>query len=93
MKKEINISEINVKGNTKRFQQYCWFISQIKIGKTAIIFSPDFVVVDWKTWEKLNEKAEKKQEMFFDEASEVSDEVWKSLEKRLNNPPPKEEIK
>jgi len=88
--REINITEMNARENGKRFQQYCWFISQIKSGKTAIIMSPDFVVVDWKTWQRLNKKAEEKQEMFFDEAGEVSDEVWELLEKRLKttNPPP-----
>ena len=81
---EIRISEMNARENGKRFHQYCWFISQIKSGKTAIIMSPDFVVVDWETWQRLNKKAEEKQEMFFDEAGEVSDEIWKLLEKRLN---------
>ena len=80
---EIRIEEMNFRANGKRFQQYLWFISQIKSGKTAVILSSDFVVIDWKTWQMLNEKAEKKQAMFFDEAGEVSNEVWELLRKRL----------
>ena len=97
--REVNIAEMNIRENRKRFQQYCWFISQVKSGKTAIILSSDFVVVNWKTWQRLNDKVEKKQEkkqeIFFDEASEMSDEIWKLLEKRLNKitPPNHKDIR
>jgi TRAP-type C4-dicarboxylate transport system substrate-binding protein len=70
-------------GQNKNFQQYLWFLDQIRNGKTAIILSPEFVVVDWKSWRRLNKTANKKQIMFFDEADEVSDEMWKLLEKRI----------
>ena len=50
---EIRIGETNSRENIKRFSQFNWFISQIENGKTAIIFSPDFVVVDWETWKKF----------------------------------------
>ena len=41
---EMKINEMNFRRFDKQFQQYCWFISQIKRGKTAVILSPNFVV-------------------------------------------------
>jgi len=77
--------EVNARESAKRYQQYCWFLSMVKNGRTAVILSPDFVVVDWKTWRELNKKSEQKREMFFDEAGEISDEVWKLLEKKVKH--------
>ena len=79
---EIKIEESNSRENLKRFSQFNWFISQVKAGKKVIILAPDYVVVDWKTWENLNKKQEKPI-MFFDEAGEITEEMWKLLEKRL----------
>ena len=67
----------------KRFEQFNFYISQIKAGKTAIIVSPDYVVIDWKTWRGMQRKEKERQIVFYDEASEVTDDVWDILEKRL----------
>jgi uncharacterized protein (UPF0218 family) len=67
----------------KRFEQFNFYISQIKAGKTAIIVSPDYVVIDWKTWRGMQRKEKERQIVFYDEASEITDEVWNILEKRL----------
>jgi TRAP-type C4-dicarboxylate transport system substrate-binding protein len=82
---EIGIEEINNIGKRKRYSQYLWFISQIKSGKTAIILSPNFVVIDWETWKKLNKEKEKEYAIFYDEAGEISEEMWRLIEKRLKS--------
>src|SRR3990167_7501235 len=46
----IRVLEMNSRENMKRFHKYLWFISQVKSGKTAVVLSPNFVVIDWKTW-------------------------------------------
>ena len=70
----------------KRFEQFNWFISQIKSGKTAIILSPDYVVINWETWRNLQKETAKREILFYDEASDITDEVWDILHKRLTSP-------
>ena len=71
----------------KTFEQFNWFITQIKSGKTAIILSSNYVVMDWKTWLNFQKQEPKKEMMFVDEAGdeagEITEEMWDIINKRL----------
>ena len=54
-----------------------------KQGKTFIFHHPNFVAIDRKTWDKINEKLHPKPYVIFDEASEVTPEMEKLLADRL----------
>lgn len=40
----------------KRFITFLRFVDSVKAGKKSIIYASDYVVIDKKTWEDMNEK-------------------------------------
>lgn len=55
----------------KKWLQFCDFLTQTKKGKTYIWFHPDWVMMDWKTYRKLQGEGRKITNVIYDEFSNI----------------------
>jgi hypothetical protein len=56
----------------KRFAEFCFFISQVRAGKTYIWFHPDWVMMDWESYRKLQGDGQVIKGVVYDEAVNYS---------------------
>lgn len=64
---------MKIQNNPRKFNKQWIAFNKImlhfKLGNKGIYAHPDFVMMDWKTWNDLKEKAEPKKIVYIDEAS------------------------
>lgn len=87
----------------RQYSIFLQFEAQIKSGKKAIIFAPDYVVITRKIWKDIESKlyADKRKIIiddpivdFADESESITEEQWNKLIKnKMPEPPPNEDFK
>lgn len=66
------------------FKRFAQCIKWAKQGKTFIYWHPDFVAIDMKTWEEIEQKLNPRPIIYYDEYSEVTPENLAKIDKILS---------
>ena len=75
----------------KRWLEFNLFLQNIKKGKTFIWFHPDWIMMDWKSYRRLQDNGRKISGVVYDEVGKIPDELFNLLHK--SDYPNKNQIK